>query len=970
MPVSKEVRAGAEQGGMGNRVAATIMGMSTCALVACGGGPALDVASYPVFGDALFDQAGFPDVLDLAVADFDLDGDLDVALACGSQGAHLLRNDGGTFAAVWTSEGSGTIDAVAWARVDADPWPDLTGGSRSGSAYAWLADPDGEVLQHGQNLADLGGGIVAVSWADVDGDGTLDLAMGGPGGAQLHLGHGDGTVDPAAAWHSSDSGVTAVAWGDPDADGRPWLAVASEERSAAWEPAGGSLLAASSWEGHAAMHVAWGDVDRDGRQDLVTATVGVADVYSWASPVPTTPIDSEAVGGAFALGDVDSDGDLDLVGGAGADLGELLLRNVPEHLLSGPEWVDPSAEPEGRTRILADLAGDGGPELAVGGPDDPTLTVLQAADPRPALAQSVELEHSTRAAAAGDVNGDGFDDLVIAESAGPTLYLGSADGLTAEAAWSGAEEPTLDSFTVALGDLDGDGLLDLATGGQNHAARVYLGLGGTFAEPWSAPTDIDSKGVLIAALDGQPASEGLDLVVTGYQIVDSSDPAPVGLVYRRWTGDGFERTDEVPELGQESYLVAAADVDGDGDLDLAVAGPWASPAQLLRNDGDAGFVPIWHETDTGMTSVAWGDLDGDGRLDLALGSWSHDTPSRVIAGDGVGLGATLWTEPTGPGGEYGSTRAVAWIDIDEDGDPDLATVNAIDSDDDPLLGRDFLWLNDGGELTRPWSPELTEASRGLAAADVDGDGDQDLLVTTERWGSEVPPLVRVLRNGLHGPPLLPNDPPTVSLQVAGVARTSVGPAQAAVLGPDISVRVTLADPEGDAVQALRLQWSPVGGGSWQDADVTMPEGPFAADPAGTVHELTWQLAEDAIVSPHAALRVVATGLGAGTFGDSPPRGSVAAHTPPFPVDHGCGRDGDGDGFYSCLDCDDDDPETFPGQDDETCDGVDRDCDGVGVTVDEEPVCWETGCGCAAAATPGPPAGLLLLPLLVMARRRR
>ena len=135
--------------------------------------------------------------------------------------------------------------------------------------------------------------------------------------------------------------------------------------------------------------------------------------------------------------------------------------------------------------------------------------------------------------------------------------------------------------------------------------------------------------------------------------------------------------------------IAWGDVDGDGDLDLAV-GNYGSPNQVFLNQGGTlEATPVWTDTvDDYTTSVAWGDVDGDGGLDLAVGNggWGVAVPNKVYPNQGGALNTTPWTDNL-----YLNTWSVAWGDVDGDGDLDLAIGNRGDPN--------YVYLNKRRTLT-------------------------------------------------------------------------------------------------------------------------------------------------------------------------------------------------------------------------------------------------------------------------------
>jgi hypothetical protein len=184
-------------------------------------------------------------------------------------------------------------------------------------------------------------------------------------------------------------------------------------------------------------------------------------------------------------------------------------------------------------------------------------------------------------------------------------------------------------------------------------------------------------------------------------------------------GDGSFEIDprEIVDGMAARYLVAA-DVSGDGHLDLIASDPFNSMVHVSLGACDGSFGrPTLHPIDNEPAEILVTDMNGDGLPDLAVGN-NFNIRISVLLGTGGGAFAP-WAS-YGPTGER--PRKVAGGDFDGDGDTDLAFANAY---------SDFvtLFLNNGdGTLATPSLLLTVEGPAGLATGDLDEDGDVDLLV--------------------------------------------------------------------------------------------------------------------------------------------------------------------------------------------------------------------------------------------------
>ena len=180
----------------------------------------------------------------------------------------------------------------------------------------------------------------------------------------------------------------------------------------------------------------------------------------------------------------------------------------------------------------------------------------------------------------------------------------------------------------------------------------------------------------------------------------------------------------LPVDGESTHAVIFADLDGDGYADMVAGngGATAEQNRIYRNDTFGGFVDVTAQVMApgldATRDVAAGDVDGDGDIDLVFGNLGID---RLLLNDGSGnmVDMTAARMPM----NNDQTSALALRDLDGDGDLDLLVVN---------VGQNRLLLNDGTgtftDVTAQNLPADGSAGAGLAVGDLDGDGDLDAII--------------------------------------------------------------------------------------------------------------------------------------------------------------------------------------------------------------------------------------------------
>ena len=270
---------------------------------------------------------------------------------------------------------------------------------------------------------------------------------------------------------------------------------------------------------------------------------------------------------------------------------------------------------------------------------------------------------------AGDFDNDGNIDLATCgwNANYVAVSYGDGRGRFLQTNLSLAGQYT-ESMTAA--DYNNDGLLDLATGNSaDRNVTVMLNTGNrTFAPPQSYAINEVANGICSADLDGDGY---VDLAVTG-------DYYPLHDVFvLRNDGDGTFTVHSSQPAQRYPEAVLSADFNGDGDLDLAVvdfdASPAPSKALIYQNHGDATFMPYTaYEIGDFVLTAAAADFDGDGDIDLAFPDEENSDVviflNRICHDpDGDGFGSPGYPEDQCPLDNCPSVYNPNQADADQDG---------------------------------------------------------------------------------------------------------------------------------------------------------------------------------------------------------------------------------------------------------------------------------------------------------------
>lgn len=619
-------------------------------------------------------------------------------------------------------------------------------------------------LLDGEARSDFFGYSVA-SAGDVDGDGMDDLIVGTP---FAHTGDLPGTG--LAEVYSGIDGSLLYQWqGEAESD----------------------------WFGFSVSGA--GDVNGDGYDDLVVGAhltdigglvdVGSVFVYSGVDGALLYRMDGEASGDWFgysvsAAGDVDGDGFYDLIAGAHLTDRSGRMDSGSAYVFSGVDgsllhrrdgtaagdWFGFSVSGAGDVNadglddliVGAKLASPGGLQTAgsaavLSGADGSLIHQWNGIAPDDRLGASVSN--------AGDVDGDGFADLIVGaigtdpggmSDAGSAYVFAGADGSLIHQ-WDGAAE--FDSFGYSVsgaGDIDGDGFDDLTVGApfvdygtlvDAGSAFVFSGADGSLQYQWTGSTSRDFLGASVAGA-GNINGDGFDDLIVGAWSARVGDPSDAGLarVYSGVDGVLIHQWNGGAQATWFGHAVAnAGDVNGDGTNDLIVGAPamdsWAtdSGGLFIYSGVDGSLIRFiqgaYYSDYLGWSVSGAGDVNGDGFDDVIAGTYGSSSQGIIGAGsafvysgsDGSLLHQWYGTEAYKLFG-YSVSGAG---DVNLDGYDDVIVGASGNDFNYSRVGEAFVFSGFDGSEIHHWLGGIDRDSFGVSVdgvGDVNSDGYPDLIV--------------------------------------------------------------------------------------------------------------------------------------------------------------------------------------------------------------------------------------------------
>ena len=708
--------------------------------------------------------------------------------------------------------------------------------------------------------------VKSIAAGDYDNDGDLDFAVGGgqtqASSPRNYIYENDGTGTFTPIFFEDFYPAYALDWGDYNGNGQLDLAAGfSGEYQARVYPNNGGQITSTTHiplnpAGNSVVRgVGWGDLTGNGAVELALGTGLFSNsgfppiVYEYVpATVDFTPIITMAnVFNSFTLWrvravDHDNDGDLDLSFSNSDQLGSyfaggptLLFTNFAPYLI--PTLSPLAASVNSSNVDWGDWNNDGSLDLLFGGGTS-LKSKIYLNNNNGGFTQLTEFGFiGPHYGAFGDANGDGLLDIALGTFSENEIYRNNNTG---SPFWKSTTSFNTRSLAWVDTDLDNRGRLDLIVGNYGQANTLFLNSGfqSSSSNPiWQSSETDNTRSVAWGYLDSD-----------SFPDFAAGNDGQINRVYQSNGGKSFTLVNWSPTITNDAtHSVAWGDYDGDGDMDLAV-GNFGQNHIYENQRGSLSQSPVWSSPGSANTSsLAWGDWNNDGQLDLAVGN--REGNDQVFANFGSKPGdpklELLWQS-----NEIQNTTGVAWGDLDNDGDLDLAI------------------SQDGGGQNGVYKNTY------VLAAHV-GNHRQSM----PRFQN--PSYLSIAQPGAPGQVLsrtMPiTDPDNLSVQF-----------DFTVYDPDVS-RANCTSANGDRVQVLKYEYALDGGINWHDANVSDSNAfdPFAARCLGLNRSVTWQAGQDIQannpnqpVSENARFRITIAHLN--KAGPSQ-RASTAAISPPFRV---------------------------------------------------------------------------------------
>jgi len=686
-----------------------------------------------------------------------------------------------------------SIEEVYAADIDGDGDMDILSAADMGARIVWHRNIDGQGNYSTPiNISGAAFGYAKLQANDLDGDGDTDVLAGFLNGRIVWYENtdGQGTFGPEQIIDTLVFSGGNVYTSDIDGDGDIDIATAvSDTNKISWyENTDGQgnfgsvqVISSAAW-GIASSHLA--DLDGDGDVDILVTSTGDNRV-SWHENTdgqgtfgPQQTISTTAINPVSTYAsDIDGDGDLDVISASNNTNNLAWYENTDGQGTFGSIQVIGTVFGTGWV-FSTDLDGDGDMDvLSATTSGSSILSWHENTDGQGTFGTRQSLigfSSGTYSFSPADIDGDGDLDMLSATSG--VDVINSYENIDGQGTFGSQKSiaPLINlPSCVIANDLDGDGDMDIVTASDfDDKVAWYENTDGqgTFGSQQIITTNADRvRWVYTSDLDGDGdldilSASNNDNKIAWYentdgqgtfgtqQIITTNATAATSVYAIDLDGDGdmdvlsasstddkiawYENTDGQGSFGPQQIIstnanfaivVYAGDLDGDGDMDVLSASASDGKIAWYKNtDGQGTFSSqqIISTNSNGIKSIYATDIDGDGDMDVVSGAANNSID-------------VAWYENTDGQGTFGSQQVISTAinsvgsvyatDLDNDGDVDVLVGTIFDDS--------VIWFeNIDGQGTFGTQQDIntnTNHVRAVYAADIDGDGDMDVLSASQ-----------------------------------------------------------------------------------------------------------------------------------------------------------------------------------------------------------------------------------------------